>query len=270
MGTEIVNYDKAWAEKAREESERAPVSEGRVITTSGATFRLGGEDIPGNVLIAVVLDYAYENTFFGVAYDPENKSPPKCFAISNTEKGLSPHESLASHEFFEQQTEGACSSCPMNEFGSADTGKGKACKNRVRLALISAGHMEPIKGVRNAYAPTIYEDEPHYRSDDITFLKVPPTSIKAWKKYVKDCEKNYQRPPHGLITRIDIVPGKDGGFGLAFETLDAFPADFFATLNARHVQARSDIMRPYQPPSEEDTAPAPRAGGVSRLKQLRK
>ena len=53
-----------------------------------------------------------------------------------------------------------CESCPLNQFGSAPDGKGKACKNMHRIYLLREGEVLPL------------------------LLPLPPTSLKAFKDYL--------------------------------------------------------------------------------------
>lgn len=54
---------------------------------------------------------------------------------------------------------GCCDTCPMNQMGSGEGGKGKACKNMERLFILMPGGFLPLS------------------------LSLPPTSLKAWRTY---------------------------------------------------------------------------------------
>lgn len=56
-------------------------------------------------------------------------------------------------------TYGKCKNCSFNKWGSGNGGSGKACKEAVNLMVVVKGY------------PGVYE------------LKVPPTSLKFWRKY---------------------------------------------------------------------------------------
>lgn len=269
MGTEITTYKDKWQAMAARDSERLKASSGgKTIGTAGGILKLDDVEIPGNALCAVILDAAYVNSFYVNGWSPGDSVAPQCFAMSHEQSELAPHPSMEGEDYFEPQHD-KCQGCPQNEFGTARVGKGKACGNRIRLALVDAGWFEKVKGTRNEWSAEIIEDEGHYKTKELVYLNVPPTSIKAYQKYVKKCADDYGRPTSGLITRIDIEPMGTGGFGLAFETLEQFPDEYFPTLNARYEEAREAVIKPYTPPDPEQLA-AKQVKTASRLKGLRK
>jgi hypothetical protein len=56
---------------------------------------------------------------------------------------------------------GECKSCPLNQYGSADEGNGKACKNRRRIYVLREGELFPL------------------------LLSLPTGSLKEFTKYLK-------------------------------------------------------------------------------------
>jgi len=82
-----------------------------------------------NTINAVVVDVRYINTFYEGRYTPNDPKPPVCWALDADANTLAPNEASP------KPVHDACSGCPKNEFGSA--GKGKACKNMVRIAIIT-------------------------------------------------------------------------------------------------------------------------------------
>lgn len=270
MGTEITKYEDAWQAVAKRETERMRADAGGLtITTAGGVFKVGDDPVAGNALCVVVLDAAYVNAYYKGKWEAgQEVTPPHCFAMSLEKDELAPHPSMESAPYFEAQSSD-CAKCPMNQYGTADVGKGKACKNRMRLALIDAGSFVKVKGTRSEWQPEIIEEEDHYRDAPMMYLNVPPTSMKAFQRYVKQAAEVYGRPTSGLITRIDSKPMGTGGFELTFETLEQFPAEYYPTLSARHAEATEAVLKPFAAPD----AASPKeqgAAGVSRLKGLRK
>lgn len=107
----------------------APPS-GNNISLKGGVFNLPDGTTHKGPLECIILDWRIVNAFYTGPYDPQNPKPPKCWAISEELDAAAPPD-----EVEEKQAE-ACNVCPMNEFGSAPTGKGKACKNQRRLAVV--------------------------------------------------------------------------------------------------------------------------------------
>ena len=85
------DLQKALAEQASTENSREPNSTSTVISTRGKKFRIGDEQLPDELLV-VVAGAAFENAWFDRAYDPNNTTPPACFALSLDEDEMSYHE----------------------------------------------------------------------------------------------------------------------------------------------------------------------------------
>lgn len=125
---------------------------------------------------AIVLDWAYLNTYFPGKFDRNNPTPPACFAISQEPKSMFP--SATSPEIQSKD----CDRCPMNQFGSRD--EGKACKNVVKVALGIPGATEDIVNVIN----------------------VSPTARKYFAKYVNDLRLKGVHPMQ-VITEVFFDSG---------------------------------------------------------------
>lgn len=139
----------------------------------------------------------------------------------------------------------------MNEFGSSDTGRGKACGNRRRLALVPIGFYNKRKGSRD-FDLELFEDPKPVMEADIAFMKLPVTSVAGWKKYVRHVSGEFNRPPFGVATRIYIEPHAKHQFEVKFEVIDALPPEFAEAVIARNKEAMEVIAAPYSPPSDED------------------
>jgi hypothetical protein len=84
-----------------------------------------------DTLEAVVVDMRYVNTYYSKRYSPGNVDAPDCWAVGEDYNLLAPD--AASKKV---QSE-ACEGCPLNEWGSAPGGgAGKACGNKIRLAVV--------------------------------------------------------------------------------------------------------------------------------------
>lgn len=85
---------------------------------------------PTREIDGVVLDWAFENVFYDRPYVEGHPSAPACFAVARDV-----NEMMPTPEVPVPQSE-TCSSCPHNEFESAPNGRGKACRNSVRLLIL--------------------------------------------------------------------------------------------------------------------------------------
>lgn len=257
MSNDLVNYDEKWAALA-EEYAAEEQSGGQFISTKSGVLSFNDEELPGNQMCVIVLDAVRENTYYADAWDPDNVVPPKCYAFGRGNETMAPHESMAKHlDWFEPQHE-ECAGCPRNEFGSAATGRGKACGNRRRLALIPAGFYAKKPKSRD-FELELFDDPKHYREADMAFLKVAPTSTKEWSKYVTQLSAQFRKPYFAFMTRIWLEPDAKSQFRTCFEMIEELPMDLAPAIEMRVDEARKTIVQPYAPPLEK---PKPAAGGL--------
>jgi len=233
-----------WEEELAKQAEAAAAQEantggGQFFSTKGGTLSLNDSPIPGNEIAAVIVDSVLENVYYEGSYDPDNPSGPTCYAFGRVEEEMSPHDDTA-----EKQSPN-CDECAHNQWGSAETGRGKACRNRRRLAIISAGTVDRSGDVE------LFEDPAHFLKADVAYLALPPTSIQGFGAYVKGIASTLKRPPHAVFTRISLVPDPKTQFKLTFEALGSVPGKLIPAMMTRHEEQRGLIEFPYP----KDNAP---------------
>lgn len=249
-GTAVTNYDALYAEQAKAYVEQEKLSGGTFISTRGGTLSVGDEQMPGNQMAVIVLDAIMENTFYDAKFDPENKQPPLCYAFGRDATEMAPHETMqVDLEYFIPQAN-TCLECPHNRWGSADKGRGKACQNRRRLALIPAGFYSPRRGSRD-FDLELFDDPAHFQTADIAYLKLPVTSVTPWSKFVNQIGANFNRPPHGVVTRIWLEPDPKYQYVMGFEVIEQVPDTLAQAIMARHEQALAQVIQGYQVPEEQ-------------------
>jgi hypothetical protein len=172
----IVSIQDTLRAQAAAMSERVSAPTGNAIrVTQDKQFQLpDGTKTPGPLEL-VIVDFVSKNAFYEGNYDPKNITPPSCFAI-----GTVPIKMVPSANAPEPQSD-SCSSCPMNQFGSA--GAGKACKNSRVLAVLP---------------PDADENTP------IWTLTTSPTAIKAFDNYVSGVARTFQMPPISVVTTVSF------------------------------------------------------------------
>ena len=149
----------------------APPSGINIRITQDKKFQLpDGSKVEGP-LDLVIVDFVSRNTFYEGTYDPNNITPPACFAIHPEPKQMAPSENSP----IKQSDD--CASCPMNQFGSS--GKGKACKNGRMLAVLP---------------PDADADTP------LWLLQVSPTALKGFDGFVGSVARTFQMPPIAVIS----------------------------------------------------------------------
>ena len=131
MSTELVDIKaQLAAELATLDKTVAPPS-GNRISLKGKTFTFPDGKMSPGPITAVVLDWRSINAYYKGAYNPQKVEAPSCFAISKDRDDLKPSKNCS-----DPQCE-QCEGCPHNEWGSAPGGgRGKACKNQIRLAVV--------------------------------------------------------------------------------------------------------------------------------------
>ena len=233
----VANWSERLAGYATEVAATEQTAGGKFISTKGGRLSIGGAEVPGNKMTVVVLDHIMENHHYTERFNPDQPTSPVCFAFGRNEAEMVPHENSS------EPGSDACKGCPLNEWGSADVGKGKACKNIRRLAVITEDGLEDIENA------------------EVAFLKIPVTSVKAWAGYVQAVANNLKRPPFGVVTEVSLVPDASTQFRMQFKLVEAIEdGDALEALIARREQVASEIAFPYQP-AEEAAAPVQKKPG---------
>lgn len=230
-------------------------------TSTGAFFGLKGgiltfDKIPiaNNKMGVIILDSLLENVYFEEEFDPDVIAAPTCFAHGRLEKDMKPHDLVvaAGQAQFAQ-----CAGCPKNAFGTADKGRGKACRNTRRLALVPAGTLDG----NDKWVPFTKPDQ--FATSVIGFMKLPVTSVKPYSAFVKQLAGVLHRPPFAIFTKIAVIPDKDTQFKVTFEALGNVPDSLMDVILKRNEEAAALIAQPY---SLESPDAAPKAGKAAKTK----
>ena len=244
--TALSNWDEELAKQAQiAAGMEEGVATGQFFSVKAGVLTWNDAPIKGNEMGVIILDSILENTYYDKEYDPTNPSAPHCFAFGRDDKTMSPHKIVVEAGYQQHAT---CAGCPMNEFGTADKGRGKACKNTRRLSMIPGGTILKDGTFEEADLDTI-------ESAAAGFMKLPVTSVRAYAAYVKTLSATIKRPPFGVFTRVSVVPDPKTQFQITFELLGKVPNELMEVVLRRHKEAQSLIDFPYQL-DDEDAAPA--------------
>lgn len=245
--TAMVKWQEELAKvAAKQAGAEKPVDGIKSIRIQGSTLMVDDEPVEGNELEVVVLTGVHVNTYYDRPYSPDDKSPPTCYAYGDPEAD-DPEAGMAPHEAAAEPQHDNCAECPFNQWGS--NGRGKACQNRRRLALIPSSALE--EGVEGA---------------DMRVFSLSPTNIKHWSKYLRRITTDLDdpRPSWGVITRIAAHPDPKTQYRLTFERVgevDFSEVDFNA-MKQRVAEANEALTQPWPEPTEE--APPPRKKAPAR------
>lgn len=186
-GTALVSLaelEKQLAVKGQAQLDAEPLLGTPIIRTRGKKFSVEDNVLP-NPLRTIVVGYSALNAFYDSDYDPDTPAPPACYAVGEVSK-ISEMAPAANSP--KKQAE-KCQGCPQNAFGTADKGKGKACRNMRRVAVILPDEKKEV--------PTI------------ALLTLPPSAYKEFTKYVQQVAKVLNRSLHGVITDWTFDETKD-------------------------------------------------------------
>lgn len=176
-----VNYAEQLEREAQEIAKRLATPSGDRIRFNSNRGFVTPDGLEGESLDVVIVDFMSSNQFYDGVYDRDNPQPPACFAI-----GPEPSMLVPSGNSPDKQAE-TCSSCPNNQFGSALTGKGKACKNTRLLAMVPAAVL----------------DDPDAETP-LWVMSVPPTSMKSFDAYAHGLSVKHKTIPIGVVTNITM------------------------------------------------------------------
>jgi hypothetical protein len=243
-----------WEEQLAQQADVAAKQEesaagGQFFSVKGGILSWNDAPLPNNQMAVIILDSILETTYYEGRYDPDVPQSPVAFAFGRDEKTLTWHEN--SDPAFAGQL---CSESDVCQWGSADTGKGKAARETRRLAMIPAGSLN------NRGDFEIYDEE-HFTDASIGFMKLPVTSVKGFASFVTQIAGTLRRPPHGIITKVRVVPDAKTQFKVLFEPIENVPNDIMGIIMKRHEEAMSVIDFPYQPPEEVEP---PKRGGKAK------
>ncbi len=123
----------------------------KIPSGGGIAFDLPGDDDNPQVateIVGIIVDHHPVNGYWEGDFDGSN-NPPLCASFDGK-----------TATFYESGEIRSCANCPLNQFGSAAKGKGKACKNMHRLYILRDGETLPI------------------------MFNLPPSSIAGWRDYL--------------------------------------------------------------------------------------
>lgn len=233
--TALVKWDDELAKQAEAYArQEASTGGGQFFSTRGGTLKLNDAPIENDEMAVVVLDSVLENVYYDEDFDPDNRTSPSCYALGRDETALAPHDQS------EKPQAASCEECEFSKFGSANKGRGKACKNRRRLALIPAGT------INKAGEFEAFDEEDAFTKSQVAYLNIPPTSINSFGAYVKQVANVLRRPLHAVFTKVSLVSDDKTQFKFVFETLGKVPDELVGALIERNKAQQPETSFPYQ------------------------
>lgn len=214
----------AAAAKEAAAKERPNVSK---ISLKGGQLTYMGNVLPDKRIDVVLIGVGYWQKFYEGAFNPNVTVNPTCFAVQGgSGEGMVPHENV------DEPISEDCTSCKFNQWKSdLRGGKGKACKEGRRLAIIPADALVSVEAATKA---------------ELAIIDVPPTSIKNYGNFVNSLAASVKRPMWAVITTLEVVPDPKTQFQLKFTPVNTIDdVDVIRAIKGRLEEAERACTIPY-------------------------
>ncbi len=243
--TALVPWSEKFAKYAKETKEQVKnIGTGGVGVKFGrGSITIGDTPVKGGKLECVIIGSCALNKWYETDYDPTDKQPPDCYAFSviADDPDMAPH-AAAAHKQSDK-----CADCEKNQFGTAKTGRGKACNNTIRLGLLTAKDAEDADGVASA---------------ELATAGVSPTNLGHYKTYTDMLEEEYGRPPWAVVTEIASYDDPKTQIRLEFRMVELIEDDsVLQALEKRFLKIQDLLQKPFAAPTER---PVPAKGSVNK------
>jgi len=202
----------------------------KFISFKGGQIIIDGKPVPGAKTEVIVLAFMAERSYFPSDFDPDARQSPLCYAYSDGDEEFAPHP-----EVNEKQCD-TCQDCEFNKWGSASKGKGKACRESVRVALLPA--------------------QSDLAKAQVWHARIPITSVSAFKGFVSDI-LGYGKPIYSVVAKLSVIPDAKTFFKIQWDTAHEVPKDQAGAVIAKAVMAQAAIAFPYPKFDEEEEKAAP-------------
>lgn len=233
-GTAVVN----WRERMTAIQTQAAQMEqpkGGFLSFKGGRLSYNEELIPGDKLNVIVVDFVLENGIYKEKYNPNKPATPMCYALGRIEEEMAPHADSPEPQHI------GCVDCPNNEWGSdPEGGRGKACKNSRRIAVIPA---DVLKGGAEA----IKKVQP-------VLCKLPVTSLKAFSTFINQIVKVLNTTPFAVVAELSVTPSANQ-FQVNWKILDKVEDEtLLSALYSKYEATQKMLWAPYPKLDDEPAA----------------
>lgn len=173
---------KELAQRRQQQGSIVGSGTGNFISTKGNVLTYRGNTLE-TPLAVVVLAWAQDLVYFDSPYREDDPKPPACAALQRVALAdLTPLGDVPS-----QQSDD-CASCWANEWGSdPQGGRGKACSNRYRVAVLPAS------------------DPTH----DLALVRVSPSGYAGFETFINRVEAKSQEGVPAWVVGMSLRGGTD-------------------------------------------------------------
>jgi hypothetical protein len=227
--TALVPWTEKFSKYATQAKEQvAKIGAGGVGVKFGrGSISVGGVTVPGGKMECIILGSCALNAWYEADYDPNDAQPPDCyaFAVISDDPDMAPSDDVPNKQ------SDKCADCEKNQFGTAKTGRGKACGNNIRLGLILAKDAEDAASISSA---------------ELATAKISPTNLKNYAGYVKAMEEEHGRPLWAVATEISSHDDPKTQIRVEFKLLSLIEDDEILTaLEKRFLRIQDVLQTPF-------------------------
>lgn len=248
--TALVSWKEQMAKLTAEVAEAEKPS-GVYLSFKSGVMSINDVPVPGNRMPIIVLDSVFENKYYEGRYNPNKIVSPTCWAIAREDSELAPNKELV-----DDQQSIKCEGCERNEWGSdPDGGRGKACKNTRRVAII---HADALKGGPAAI-----------KKADVIVFSPPVTSVKNYSAFANQVATVLKVPPLAIEAEIAVEPDAKNQFSVHFRANSQIEDEsLLVALLEKRESIKDMMMRGYPKNSEIEQGAAPiERGGLNKSKK---
>lgn len=211
------------------------------ISFKGGRITIDKEPVKDNKLALAVITTVLHKAYYDKPYDEGSPSTPVCYAFHEADP-----TQMKPHPASPQVQSEACKGCKFNEFGTAAVGKGKACRDIVRVMAI-------------------VPDAEDFNGAESRMFDVTGNSLKTWNDYGAQLRMK-DRAPTTVVTQVSTEPFK-AAFRQTYTHVGDLTTEQWAALKSRRDQARQQMMQAYPTISDEEGGEqAPKRKGKKGVK----
>jgi len=224
----LANLQEQLRKQAEQQAQAAEATGSNRIKATPAGFEfpeIGTVPAPFDV---VILGFVSRKTYYDKPYNPNELRSPACAAV-----GAVPFDELVPQDDAPDKQAESCKGCPMNEFGTSATGKGKKCTDHKVIAFM---------------LPDAKEDDPIYTAS------ISPSGLKDFNAYISRLNKRYQLPTVAFVTTLNIKPA---GASVTISVKEKEPIQdekYLSMFLGKQQEAMDILLQPIQFEVAEETA----------------
>lgn len=233
-GTNVVNRDEELRRQIETQRKMlgAMGTSAKFISFKGGNIIVDKKAIPGAKTNVVLLALMGERTYFAQDFDPDESQSPDCYAYFEPDADK---DDIAPHKEAPDPQNKTCEGCQWNEWGTAKKGRGKRCRESIRVALVPAQ-----KDLGKA---------------ELRYARIPITSVPAFMEHAEGI-LNMDKPLHSVVSELSVTPDDRTFFKVHWAIAGATPPPAKNALDNKALSAQKGIWFPYPKFDEEPKKPA--------------